>query len=153
MLVTKHRLGWPGNRKNVPGVACSVNEAVVHLSHWFFMVNAPINVKPLGGRPGKGGWSDVTVRFRSPLPRGFPELSIPPPPLREFPVCHPSGVCVFSGITHSGFGVFKGCPYVCTAIHICMQHAYDECSFNKAAKLLSSLAGSYLNSNNNSNNK
>ena len=41
MHVTKHRRGWPGNRKNVPGVACSVHgvKAVVHLSHWFFMVN------------------------------------------------------------------------------------------------------------------
>ena len=33
------RLGWPGNRKNDTGIACSVDEAVVHLSHWFFMVN------------------------------------------------------------------------------------------------------------------
>ena len=39
MHVAKHRLGWRGNRKNVPGVACSVDEAVVHLSRWFFMVN------------------------------------------------------------------------------------------------------------------
>ena len=30
MHVTQHRLGWPENRKNVPGVACSVYEAVVH---------------------------------------------------------------------------------------------------------------------------
>ena len=39
MHVTKHRLGWPGNRRNVPGIACSVDEAVVHLSRLFFMVN------------------------------------------------------------------------------------------------------------------
>ena len=32
MHVTKHRLGWPGDRKNVPGVACSVDEAVAHFS-------------------------------------------------------------------------------------------------------------------------
>ena len=38
MHITKHRLGWPGDHKNVPGVACSVNKAVVHLSRWFFMV-------------------------------------------------------------------------------------------------------------------
>jgi len=29
----------------------------------------------------------------TPLPPGFPEPSTPP--LREFPVCHPLGVCVF----------------------------------------------------------
>ena len=26
-----------GSRKNVPGIACSVDEAVAHLSRWFFM--------------------------------------------------------------------------------------------------------------------
>ena len=39
MHITKHRLEWPGDHKNVPGIVCSVNEAVVHLSCWFFMVN------------------------------------------------------------------------------------------------------------------
>ena len=39
MHVTKHRLGWPGNHKNALGIACSVDEAVVHLSGWFFMIN------------------------------------------------------------------------------------------------------------------
>ena len=40
--VTKHRRGLAGNCKNVPGVACAVEggkAVVIHLSHWFFMIN------------------------------------------------------------------------------------------------------------------
>ena len=40
--VTKYRHGWPGNCKNVPGIACSVEggkAVVIHLSRWFLMVN------------------------------------------------------------------------------------------------------------------
>ena len=45
--VTKHRCEWTRYRKNVPGVACSVDgvflssgkAVVIYLSHWFFMIN------------------------------------------------------------------------------------------------------------------
>ena len=62
MHVTKHRLRWPGNRKNVPGVARSVDEAVVHLSCWFFMVNR-IYVGKLKRIRGKNITNLKTTRF------------------------------------------------------------------------------------------
>ena len=45
--VRKHRRGWTGYSKNVPGVACSVDgvfmsggkAVVINLSRWFFMIN------------------------------------------------------------------------------------------------------------------